>query len=162
MGSQDTVAVPADAGAPVAGAPLGGFSGEVVVKPILPEGTLWTLVESFSYRAGQETFTVPAGFVTDFASVPRVFVWLLPRYGRWTQAAILHDYLRGVARTGRIRKSDADNIFNRAMRELNVPFLRRWVMWAAVRFAAGPTSWLDGGVVDLVRMIAIGLPAVTF
>src|SRR5262249_12521407 len=118
--------------------------------------------ESFSYRAGQETFTVPAGFVTDFASVPRVFVWLLPRYGRWTQAAILHDYLRGVARTGRIRKSDADNIFNRAMRQLNVPSLRRWVMWAGVRFAAGPTSWLDGGVVDLVRMIAIGLPAVTF
>ena len=105
MGSQDAVAVTANAGAPGPAAPLGGFSGEVVVKPILPEGTRWMLVEPFSYHAARDTFTVPAGFVTDFASVPRVFVWLLPRYGRWTQAAILHDYLCDLARAGRIRRS---------------------------------------------------------
>jgi hypothetical protein len=27
---------------------------------------------------------------TDFASIPRVFVWFLPRYGRYTLAAIYH------------------------------------------------------------------------
>lgn len=162
MGSQDTLAATAEAKASGAAAPLGGFSGEVVVKPILPEGTLWTLVAPFSYRATRDTFTVPAGFITDFASVPRVFVWLLPRYGRWTQAAILHDYLCDLARTGRIRKIDADDIFNRAMRELGVPFLRRWVMWAAVRFASDLNTWLEGGVGDLMRMIAIGVPAAVF
>ncbi len=162
MGSQHAVAPPTEPGASPPTASLGGFSGEVVVKPILPEGTRWTLVEPFSYRAKHETFVVPAGFTTDFASVPRVLVWLLPRYGKWTQAAILHDYLWDLARSGKIRKSDADGIFNRAMRELGVPFLRRWVMWAAVRFASGPSTWLDGGALDLLRMVAIGVPALAF
>src|SRR4029077_4904758 len=37
---------------------------------------------------------------------------------------------------GRISRIDADGIFRQAMRELGVPFLRRWIMWAAVRLGA--------------------------
>jgi hypothetical protein len=38
---------------------------------------------------------------------------------------------------------DADGTFRRAMRELRVPFLRRWMMWAAVRWGAltKPGGW---------------------
>lgn len=43
------------------------------------------------------------------------------------EAAIVHDLLwREYARTGRISYHDADGMFRRAMRELDVPFLRRW------------------------------------
>jgi Protein of unknown function (DUF1353) len=34
---------------------------------------------------------------------------------------------------GRISRIDADGIFRQSMRELGVPFLRRWIMWAAGR-----------------------------
>lgn len=90
---------------------------------------------------------VPASMQTDFASVPRVFVWFLPRYGRYTKAAILHDHLwRDLVPAGKLTLLEADGIFRRAMRELRVPFLRRWMMWAAVRWPAllkpgGRTGW---------------------
>src|SRR5258708_33483224 len=37
--------------------------------------------------------TVPVGFVTDLASVPRVFWSLLPPAARYSYPAIIHDYL---------------------------------------------------------------------
>ena len=40
-------------------------------------------------RIENATFEVPAGFDTDFASVPTPFTWLVPRYGLYTKAAIL-------------------------------------------------------------------------
>jgi hypothetical protein len=36
--------------------------------------------------------TLPAGYVTDFASVPRLLWNMLPPHDRMTNAAILHDY----------------------------------------------------------------------
>lgn len=134
------------------------FRGEVVVKPIPPVGEHWELVQSFDYEGNTDRFTVPAHFVTDFASVPRVFVWLLPRYGRWTQAAVLHDYLWHLAREGKMSKFDADGIFNRALRELGVPYLRRWIMWTAVRWASGPRSWFAEGPVPFLKMLVISVP----
>lgn len=134
------------------------FVGDVVVKPIRPEGKRWELVQPFTYLGARDTFVVPAGFTTDFASVPRMFVWLLPSYGRWTQAAILHDYLWDLARKGSFRKYDADGIFNRALRELGVPYLRRWVMWAAVRLASGIGDLLAPGPVQLLKVVAVAVP----
>jgi hypothetical protein len=109
---------------------------------------------------------VPVHERTDFASVPRVFVWFIPRYGRYTKAAILHDYLCGIAvPAGRISRIEADGIFRQAMRELGVPFLRRWIMWAAVRLGAltNPAGrkkwWTEAWRVALIA--AVALPAIT-
>jgi hypothetical protein len=104
--------------------------------------------------------------VTDFASVPRIFTWLLPRYGLYTRAAILHDHLCELARAGGIARSDADGIFRRANRELGVAFLRRWLMWAAVRVDAARRFGLAelgrGGPWELPRFLAVALPGVLF
>ena len=107
----------------------------VVVEQL--DDTNWRTQEDLTYEGNDRTFVVPAGSGTDFASVPRVFVWFLPRYGRYTKAAILHDHLwRELATAGEISWVDADALFRRAMRDLGVPFLRRWLMWTAVRWAA--------------------------
>lgn len=117
----------------------------------------WKLLRSLGYEGKQERFVVEPEMTTDFASVPRVFVWLLPRYGRYTKAAILHDFLwRTQVTTGRLSWRDADGMFRRAMRELEVPFLRRWVMWAAVRWGAltkpgGSRGWW----MDLPRVLML-------
>ncbi|MEY2689723.1 MAG: hypothetical protein RL375_3922 [Pseudomonadota bacterium] len=74
---------------------------------------------------------VPAGFETDFASIPRLF-WTLVGHpaGRYAQAAVLHDYLY---RTGAVPRREADRTFREAMDVLGVPAWQRWVMWAGVR-----------------------------
>jgi hypothetical protein len=122
----------------------------------------WRLLLRLDYQGQSEPFEVPVGSDTDFASVPRVFVWFLPRYGRYTKAAILHDYLwRERAAKGTMSYIDADGTFRRAMRELGVPFLRRWILWAAVRWAAlfkkgGTKQWLkESWRVLLVSLIAL-------
>jgi hypothetical protein len=133
---------------------------EVVVKQIDDEN--WEVMKALEYAGKVDRYSVPPGTNTDFASVPRAFVWFLPRYGSYTKAAILHDYLwRTRAATGAMDWVDADGVFRRAMRELNVPFLRRWIMWAAVRWAAlsktgGRKGWLrDGWRVLLVTVLSL-------
>lgn len=119
---------------------------ELVVKQVGDED--WEVRSALRYSGSRDSFEVPVGQTTDFASVPRPFVWFLPRYGSYTMAAILHDYLwRELAAKGEMAWVDADGIFRRAMRELRVPFLRRWIMWTAVRWAAlfkpkGRQGWL--------------------
>lgn len=93
----------------------------------------WQLNEPLVYEGDTQTFTVPADSVTDFASVPRIFVWLVPTYGSYTKAAVLHDHL---CRTRAVRRREADGIFRRCLFEAGVPFIRRWIMWTAVRAGA--------------------------
>jgi hypothetical protein len=113
------------------------FENDVIVKEV--DATTWELVSELRYCGAREHFTVPVGFQTDFASVPSLFVWLIPKYGRYTKSAILHDFLCDESKAGRFDRDDADGIFRRTMRELGVSFLRRWIMWGAVALA---TQWL--------------------
>ena len=126
----------------------------------------WEVLRALVYHATSEDFEVPVGEHTDFASVPREFVWFIPRYGRYTKAAILHDYLCSVAvPTGRVSRIEADGIFRQAMRGLGVPFLRRWIMWAAVRLGALTNQagrekwWTEAWRVLLIA--ALALPVIT-
>ena len=97
----------------------------------------WTLVGDVVYRGRDDVFVVPDGTTTDFATVPRVVVWLIPRFGRYTLPAILHDWLVTEGLRQRLLTSrEADGIFRRSMRELDVPVVRRWLMWTGVRWGA--------------------------
>ncbi len=89
--------------------------------------------------------SVPAGFTTDFASVPRFFWRLVPPWGRYSRAAVVHDFLyvfpflaRKRSETYReskyIGKREADIIFYRMMEALGVPRWKRLCMFWAVRF----------------------------
>jgi hypothetical protein len=93
---------------------------------------IWRLMSDLKYQGKSDSFIVPEGFITDFASVPRLFRWLVPTSGEYTKAAVLHDWL---LQTSAVSRRDADGIFRRVMRELDVQVLRRYVMWAAVRVA---------------------------
>jgi len=109
--------------------------GTLVVRRV--DATTWALVDDLVYHGRWQRFVVPAGFRTDFASVPRPVTWLVPRFGAYTLAAILHDWLctDGI-RSGVVTSRQADGIFRRVMRESGVPVLRRWMMWAGVRWGA--------------------------
>ena len=63
------------------------------VEVLLPKRTF----ERTCYRLCEPLnlcgMTVPPGFVTDGATVPRPLWWLFPPVGRYFLAAALHDYL---------------------------------------------------------------------
>lgn len=141
------------------------FSDDAQVIVRQADEQFWELMHPLEYRGKVESFVVPAGMLTDFASVPRPFVWFIPQYGRYTMAAILHDYLWSrLAAKGELSWIDADAIFRRALRELGVPFLRRWIMWAAVRWTAlakpgGTAGWWKEAP-RAVLFILVALPFV--
>lgn len=80
---------------------------------------------------------------TDFASIPRFMRWFENPYGTHTLAAIIHDELITDEANGGALGSDtlSDRFFREMLRVAGVPWLKRWIMWAAValrtRYAAG-------------------------
>lgn len=122
----------------------------------------WELVDPLTYQGRTDTWVVPPGFRTDFASVPIIGVWLIARTGAYTPAAIVHDFLVTVAvPAGLITPSDADGVFRRIAREEGVPPVRRWIMWAGVRWGALVTParragwWADAPLVAAVTVAAL-------
>jgi hypothetical protein len=124
----------------------------------------WLLLADLVYQGETQRFTVPAGYITDFASVPNFMVWVANKTGRYTRAAVVHDYLltHGIP-TGMVSSRDADGIFRRIMRELNVGFAKRWVMWTAVRWGAlfnrhrapGRQFWKDAPAVLAISLLVL-------
>ena len=133
-------------------------------KPLLRQigDATWMLAEPLKYEAKYETFDIPENFETDLASVPRPLVWLVPRYGRYTKCAILHDWLW---RRTAVHKADANGIFRRAMREEGVSVVHRWMMWAAVGLASTlkePTKIRRRDTPHIIGLFLVGLPSGAF
>ena len=112
------------------------FTDPLLVSP-LPDGRTWVIKRDFGYDLDHEdsgrTVEVPVGFHTDFASVPRLFWALIPRWGVYGNAAVIHDYLYVFHPCSRQR---ADAIFDEAMRVLTTPTWQRLAILAAVRLIA--------------------------
>lgn len=82
----------------------------------------------------KRTVTVPEGFRTDLASVPRILWNILPPMGSYSPGAVVHDYLyqhNGVTR------ADADAALREAMGVCAVSRWARWVIYAGVRVGGG-------------------------
>lgn len=106
---------------------------ELLLSP-LGDGKTFILRKSFSYYLENDKktiITVPAGFDSDGASVPRLFWVVIPRWGRYGKAAILHDYLY---RTKKYSRKQCDDIMLEAMCVLNVPAWERRVIYHSLRF----------------------------
>lgn len=133
----------------------------------------FALLEPLEYHVGYaeslEVITVPAGFETDFASIPRGLWNLFPPIGRYARPAIIHDFLYETAGdgwwapeggnrrkwiTGPVRedwtakryvREEADQIFREAMSvvEPPVPRWQREIMYRAVRTFGG-SGWGRG------------------
>jgi hypothetical protein len=80
---------------------------------------------------------VPAGFQTDFASVPRALWNVLPPHGRYDRAAVLHDFFY---QTGGLDRGEADGVLLEAMNVCHVARWQRWTIYAGVR-AGGWATW---------------------
>jgi Protein of unknown function (DUF1353) len=84
-----------------------------------------------------EAVQVPKGFVSDLASIPRVFYSLLRPDGTYAYAAIIHDYLYW---TQAVKRETADEILKNSMEDFEVDPVTLQTIFTAVR-AAGQFAW---------------------
>ena len=87
------------------------------------------LIRPLEYQSREGNYTAPAGFVTDFASIPQVLRSLLDSRGT-EKAATLHDYLY---RKQVVPRAMADRLFYDALRSCGVGWIKARLLWAGVR-----------------------------
>lgn len=95
--------------------------------------------------------TVPAGYCTDFASVPRLPVVYLWTGGRAVLPSIIHDHCYDC-RTHEMSRRTADRVFLEAMKSRRDPKFAatRWAMYAGVRMG-GWAAWRRDSTDKCVR-----------
>ena len=76
--------------------------------------------------------TVPSGFQTDFASVPRVPIFFTLFGDRAHREAVLHDYLYRIDSVPPASFSQANDVFLEAMEERGKGFFVRYAMYWGV------------------------------
>ena len=104
-----------------------------LILQMLPDDR-WGVHEQFEYHIGEfpgdDKIIVPTGFVTDLASTPRLLWWLVPPFGKYGKATVLHDYLYSQRKRS---QKKCDEIFIEAMKVLGVNVVKRRAMFYAVR-----------------------------
>jgi hypothetical protein len=130
-------------------------------------GDDWELTAPLVFEGKYEWFVMRAGFLTDFASIPRPLRWLFDSAGFNAEAGVLHDaaWRESKRREGpRVDAWDADGLFRRALRLSGVPALPRGLMWFGVRVVAmGSRRFGRGGpglgwkVVQVLGMLVLAL-----
>jgi hypothetical protein len=111
-----------------------GFLSPLVVRD---DGGTFVLVEPLQYASAvlDGVLTVPAGFPTDFASIPRGLWNILPPVGKYDAGAVCHDRLyRDGGFGGRaIARGVADRVLREAMEVSGVNRVQRWLIYAGLR-----------------------------
>lgn len=113
------------------------FLNELQVAELDDEN--WQLLTPFCGDAGGHIITVPAGFKTDFASVPRIGAIYAVLGNRAHRAAVLHDWLYSVGGSETDREY-ADLVLRYGCEADGMDQLQAFNMWLGVR-AGGRSHW---------------------
>lgn len=101
----------------------------------------WILTSDFVVTVDGKTFTVPKGFKTDFASVPRVpfAYWMFGNIGH--RPAVIHDYLYTLGGTQE-DKTFADDVLLHGIIADGDSSIKAHAMWTAVHLFGG-SHWIQ-------------------
>lgn len=138
---------------------MSSFRDPLFVK-VLDDGKNYELLQSFHYfreTNNNEIIQVQKGFITDFASVPRIFWSIFPPFGRYTKCAVLHDRLcvafnnkqtwqevvlinddmkATTDLSKKVKRKEADKIFLESMKAIKVGKFTRTCLYLSVRLYA--------------------------
>jgi len=91
----------------------------------------FTLDKPLTYQHGEVIYSVPTGFKTDFASIPRVFQNIIgDDESDIRDASVIHDFLYS---TGSVTRLQADRVLQAAMLDLGASKLKAYLVFIAVR-----------------------------
>lgn len=120
---------------------MSGFLNPIRAED-LDDGYHRRLIEAVIYHVGgmesKDQIVVPAGFVWDGGSVPRLFWNLVDPWGSASKAYLLHDWLYATQERSRLV---SDAILMEAMEVLNVALWKRKAIYLGVRMG----GWLAWG-----------------
>lgn len=122
---------------------MAGFLTPLITEYI--NGCQWRVFEPFEFclgaADGPERIIIPVGFITDFASIPRLLWPVLPPTGRYGKAAVIHDWLYqkriieipGLPGFRLCDRAEADHILLEGMQVLTVNWPTRSTVYSGVR-----------------------------
>lgn len=127
------------------------------------DGNVFVLTDELIYRIEKtgEIITVPAGFVTDFASVPWYAQSVISVLGKHSVPAVVHDFLYWEQRCPR---EQADDILAEAMKEYQSSWYQISAVYWSVRSGAG-AAWSENtedrkkGLPRVIGKEALPIPA---
>lgn len=103
----------------------------------------WELLEDFDWYE----ITVPKGFLSDFASIPRIFWAILhPTDSKILAASLTHDFIyskHGKLKDRTLSRKDCDKIFLKIMQTVGLGWFKRTMAYNAVRVFGG-FAWRRG------------------
>lgn len=107
--------------------------GDLVLKHLPAERwwkrPRWQVAQMFDLLGHR----VYAGFITDGASIPRLFWFLFSPIGNHMKAAVLHDSMLQSKDLSYSERTAIDKTFYQAMLKSGVMKWRAYTMWKAVR-----------------------------
>lgn len=105
----------------------------------------WKLMTPLVYQSDVAglTITVPPGYTTDFASVPRAPILFLAMGDKGHMAAVIHDWLY-TTKPPIMYRLAADNVFREALIASGMPKDEAEAMYLGVRF--GGANHFDSGL----------------
>ena len=107
------------------------------------------LIGDFVYKSVKfGDITCPETYLTDGASIPRLASMIVgsPWSGKYPRAAVIHDWLCSsegeiLGTEKKLTKKESDQVFLEMLEFLGVGFIKRHIMYRAVRFARRKFEW---------------------
>lgn len=124
-------------------------------KNIPGESRLKVLTSKLVFECDYVIYTIEPGFITDLASIPRVFWSLYPPDGKYAPAAVLHDCLYQVD----WKRKSADKIFKKALKALKVRKLTRNILFYSVRTGGwvGYNNYTESQVKNATNSLSVAI-----
>lgn len=109
------------------------FFGDLQVEKVVGTSQ-WLTEKTFSWVSKTGFIVIiPGGYLTDGASAPWLFRWLIPRWGAYRRAVVLHDFLYGNHTFLGISRLQCDVFLEEAMRDDETPLWQRLLIYKGVR-----------------------------
>ena len=115
------------------------FPTDPMIRRPDPEGE-WELCEALYVYDGKRLFSIPKGFKTDLASIPRIVRPFMETCDLGVAAPIAHDWQYRRGDHGLYTRAQADDLFRRMMKHEGVAAWRRTLAYLAVRLF-GRGAW---------------------
>lgn len=130
----------------------------------------WALNERVVWKGNEDTISVPRGFITDFATIPKFLHGFIGPTGKYWRASVIHDWLLKTLRMKptfqrQASPRDIDGIFRKICREEGIPVVLCWLLWVGVRLGAlgsrerRPGWWRDAPLVTIWAVLALPVVA---
>jgi|ERR1035437_5503160 hypothetical protein len=118
------------------------FSDKLIVEPV-GDGKNWIVYNSFNYQSDvlDTIINIPREFITDGASIPRLFWDIFIPTGPYFQAAVVHDYLY---RWQKFTRRQSDDTLLEGMWVLHCKLRQYFIIYIMVRLF-GWYAWCRDG-----------------